>query len=305
METKQRKPQKPAAKKAPSKKAQPVRGKEQPKINADVVYLPPKPFARNRFVLHLVTVVALVIAVVMGLSVFFKVEDFSISGAEKYTPWEISQSCGVQPGDSLLLINRAKVSGKIKTALPYVKTVRVGIKLPGTVHIEIEELDVTYAAKDSDSAWWLISAGGTVVEQLQSGMEDRYTKVLGVQLQNPQIAKKAQAQEVSDTPTDAEGNPVPVTVTAADRLNTCLDILEFLEANGAIGQAASVDVNNLGDIQIWYQDKFQVKLGDNKNLGTKVSLMMATINSLLKDKPYERGVLNLTNPSDIYYDSFQ
>ena len=61
----------------------------------------------------------------------------------------------------------------------------------------------------------------------------------------------------------------------------------------------------MGDIQIWYSDKFQVKLGDHKNLGNKVYMMMASIHSLEQDRPYDRGVLNITDPNDIYFDSFE
>ena len=176
--------------------------------------------------------------------------------------------------------------------------------MPGTVHIVIEELDVTYAVKDGNGAWWLISAAGTVVEQAEND-QTHHTKVLGVQLNHPKPGQAAQALEPSGTQTDEDGNPIPVTVTAADRLSAAVDILEYLEKEGVIGEAASLDVNNMGDIQIWYGDKFQVKLGDSKDLGSKVYMMMATIRSLEQERPYERGVLNITNPSDIYYDSFE
>ena len=44
---------------------------EQPQFGADVVYLPPKPFSRNRLILQLATVAAVVIALVLCLSLFF------------------------------------------------------------------------------------------------------------------------------------------------------------------------------------------------------------------------------------------
>ena len=277
---------------------------EPPKVTPDVVYLAPKPFNRSRFLLRLLTVAAVVVALVLGMSVFFKVEEFSISGAEKYTAYEIFEASGIQKGDNLLLLNRTEAGGRITAALPYVKVARVGIELPGTVHIVIEELDVTYAVKDENGSWWLISAAGTVVEQAKDD-QTHHTKLLGVQLQNPQPGKNAQALEIAGTQTDPDGNPIPVTVTAADRLAAAVDILEYLEKEGVVGQAASVDVNNMGDIQIWYGDKFQVKLGDSKNLGSKIYMMMATIRSLEQERPYERGVLNITDPNDIYYDSFE
>lgn len=308
METKQKKTSRPAAQSAGRRQVNKPAAKkreEQPRVTPDVVYLAPKPFSRNRLVLRLCTVAAVVVALVLGMSVFFKVDSFRISGAQMYTPYEIEQACGVRKGDNLLLLNRVEAGGKIVAALPYIKTARVGIKLPGTVHIEVEELDVTYGMKDQNEQWWLVSSAGTVLEKMPQDSIRSYGKVLGIHLNNPQPGKKAVAQETGGTQTDENGNTVPVVITGADRLNTALDILEFLEENGVVGQVASVDVNNMGDIQIWYEDIFQVKLGDNKDLGTKISMMMATIRSLQQDKPYERGVLNIANPKDIYYDSFE
>lgn len=276
---------------------------EPPKATPDVVYLAPKPFNRSRFVLRLITVVAVVAALVLGMSVFFKVEEFSVSGIEKYSAYEISQASGIEEGENLLLLNRSQAGARIKATLPYVKTVRVGIELPGTVHIVIEELDVTYAIKDESSVWWLMSSEGVVVDKQSE--DSHHTKILGVQLKNPQPGMQGNAFETAEIQTDEEGNTIPVTITAADRLSAVVDILECLEKEGVVGEAASVDVHNMGDIQIWYGDKFQVKLGDSKNLVSKVYMMMASIRSIEQDRPYDCGVLNVADPNDIYFDSFE
>ena len=198
MDTKQKKrppTRKPAAKtpvkrKATAAKRQTVK-KEEPKISADVVYLPPKPFNRSRLALHLVTVIAVVLAVVLGLSVFFKVEVIEVSGTDKYTVQEVQEASGIKDGDHLLTFGRTKAAGKIISALPYIKTARIGIKLPNTVKIEIEEVDVTYALKSSDGSWWLMSAAGKVVEQVTDPENIRHTKILGVQLESPKVGQTA------------------------------------------------------------------------------------------------------------------
>ena len=78
METKQRKTTRTAGKRPAAtrertqpKKKTPRKPEQKPKISQDVVYLPPKPFSRHRMVLRLATVVAVVVAVVLGMSVFF------------------------------------------------------------------------------------------------------------------------------------------------------------------------------------------------------------------------------------------
>lgn len=270
----------------------------------DVVYLSPKPFNRNRLILHLATVAAVVIALVLGLSVFFKVDHIYVSGCEKYTAYEISEASGIRQGDNLLTFSKEKAAARIMEEFQYVKSVRIGLKLPDTVNIEIVEVEVTYAVKAQDGAWWLISANGVVMEQA-NGNEDNFTKILGVQLENPQVGKQASAYQESQTQVDDEGNTVPVTVTAAQRLDTAVDIAGFLETNRIIGDVATVDVNSLGDIQIWYRDnQFQVKLGGTDQLSYKIQCMKSAVEQISKEYPYETGIFDLSDPSRISYDTF-
>jgi len=60
-----------------------VHTKKEPEVK--IQYTPAKPFNRNRFLLHLATVIAVVLALVLGMSIFFKAKQVLVSGAEKYT----------------------------------------------------------------------------------------------------------------------------------------------------------------------------------------------------------------------------
>lgn len=289
----------------PAERRRPLQEAPKPhRSTPEVVYLPPKPFNRNRLVLRLVTVAAVVVALVLGMSVFFKVENIEVAGCGKYTPWDISQASGIQVGDNLLSFGQAKAAGRITTALPYVWKARIGIKLPDTVTIYVEEIEVTYAIKSADDSWWLISSGGKVIEKAAEGAQEGYTKILGVQLADPQISAQAVAKETGSTQTDPMGGTVPVSVTQAKRLKTALDVVTFLEANGIIGKAASVDVNDMGDIQLWYGQQYQVKLGDDSQLSYKISCLKSTVQTL---KDHDSGVLDIsftTRPDKVIYTPF-
>ena len=131
-----------------------------------VTYTQPLPFNLNKLLLQLASVIAVVLAVVIGLSVFFNVERVVIYGNEAYSAWTIQEASGIENGQSLLGIGRPRACGKIITALPYVKTARIGIKLPDTVNIYIEEFDVSYAVEAADANWWLITSNGKIAEQI-------------------------------------------------------------------------------------------------------------------------------------------
>lgn len=270
----------------------------------DVVYVQPAPFNKTRFILCLLIVGAVVLAVVFGMSIFFKVDadKIMVSGMEKYTAWQIREASGIKDGENLLSINEPRISSVIRESLPYVNKVRVGIKLPDTVKIEIEELDVVYSVEDVDGNWWLLRSDGQIVEKTNSADAEQFTKLLGVKLAEPAQGEQAKAyQQVQAT---EEGETEPVTVRASEQLSTALSIVQYLEDCGIIGDAESIDVSSLGDLQLWYGDRYQVTLGDSLELSRKIRSMKAAIDQM---SDYQSGILDVsftTWPNEVGYTPF-
>ena len=280
--------------------------KEAPRPLEDVVYMPPKPFMRNRLLLRLATVAAIVLALVLAMSVFFRVEHIQVSGMEQYTAWDISQASGIKQGDSLFSLGLPGAAARIKE-LNYVKDVRIGIRLPNMVIIDITEVRVTYAVRAQDNQWWLLDSSGRVIEKSAQEEPDNCTKILGVRLQNPKVGEQAVALEAAAPEVDENGNTIPVTVTEAHRLTVALNIADYLEANGIIGKAECIDVNDLGDIQFWYGQQYQAKLGDEQQLSYKVSLIKGAIDKLSQES-HNSGVLDASLTVDktgVRYTRFQ
>ena len=264
----------------------------------EVVYTPAKPFSRSRLLLQLATVLAVVLALTLGLSVFFKVKTVTVSGAEKYSAWAVKEASGIEEGDNLLSFGSIKACGRIIAALPYVESVRIGIKLPDTVNIEIKELDVVYSKRDSSGLWWLMTAEGKVIDQVDADTAASNTSVVGVKLDMPSVGTEAVAAEDSNKSTappaeDGETQAtVPVTVTAGDRLNTALEILQYLEENGIIGQITTINVEDIGNLRMSYNgDQYDIRLGDTNRLSYKIELMYQAIKSL---KEYDTGLLDVS-----------
>ena len=97
---------------------------------------------------------------------------------------------------------------------------------------------------------------------------------------------------------------MPVTVTGAQRLNAALQILQALEENDVVGDAASVDVTRTEDIVLWYGTRYQVNLGDNTRLPYKIACMNDVI---LQMSDYQSGILDISFtafPSQVVYTPF-
>ena len=256
-----------------------------------VIYTDPKPFNRSRLLIQLMSVAAVVMALILGMSVFFKVKTITISGAETYSAWAVREASGISEGDNLLTFSRAGAIAKIRAELSYVDKVRIGIKLPDTVNIYIEELDVVYAIKSQDGIWWLMTSDGRMVQQSDAASAEKYTKVLGVAVESPVVNGQAVAVESIPVETGETEETIPVTVTGAQRLAAALQILKALEANDIVGDAASVDVTSLNAIELWYGTRYQVNLGDTTNMEYKIACMN---DAILQLSDYQTGKLDIS-----------
>lgn len=273
--------------------AQRRRAESQPKVpTPEVVYTAPKVFSSSRFLLKLSTIVAMVIALTFGISIFFKVDVITVTGSEKYTPWTVVEASGIREGDNLLTFSKAAACGKIISSLPYVENVRIGIKLPDTVNIEIKEIDVVYAMKDGFDSWWLINSEGKVIGPGTSADAGEHTQILGVQLNSPVENQQAVAMDQPAAEPDPTGVTVPglqQQASGSQRLTVALSILQYLEANSSIGEIVSVNVSNINSIELWYGQQYQIKLGDSTQLGYKIECALRTIDGL---DDYQRGIVD-------------
>ena len=304
--TQQRQPRDPAAAKRSAQRRKSAKRAQQrdelakrQKNRPPVVDTDPKPFNLHRLLIQLVAVLAIALAVTMGLSVFFKVETVVVYGNEAYSAWAVQEAAGLEGGENLLSFGRTKACGKIKTNLPYVKSVRIGITLPDTVNIYIEEFDVSYAIQTNDETWWLITSGGKVVEQIDGGTAGKHTKILGVYLDAPEPGQPAKALEMIslseaetvDPQLAPENTELPVVTTGAGQLSAALQILTAMERNDIVGEVASVNVESLTNIVLWYGSRYQVNMGDTGEIEKKISYMKQAVAQLSE---YQIGVLDVS-----------
>ncbi len=229
----------------------------------------PRPFYRSRLLLQLLTVVAVAITFCMSISIFFKVETITVSGAELYSAWSVAEASGIQEGDNLLFFGRSSAAGRIKLALPFVKNARITIQLPGTVHIYVEEAHVVYSIKDQNGVWWLMTADGKLVQQISGAEAAEHTVVEGILLANPEVSGQAIAWE-----SDGEGQTA---ILNSDRLRAALVIMQQLERNEILGQVATIDVSELLQLKLQYGDRYTILLGDGNDMHEKIPIMKSAI----------------------------
>ena len=269
----------------------------------EVVYMPPAQFNRNGVLLHMITLVAVVLALTFVFSIFFKVKTVTVSGNVRYDAWTIREASGIKDGEGLLSFGGAKAAGKIRAELPYVKEVQIGIKLPDTVKIEIVESSVAYSIAAQDGTWWLISAEGKVLEQIDPEKANNTTKIEGITLAVPVGAQAKAYEEVGQ---NAFGDDVTVSVSGKDKLESLKQILQNLEMNGVMGTVTTVDVTQPTDLRMWFGEKYQILLGDGERIAYKIECMQAVFE---QEQFLEPGSIDVSftdeeHPKDVIFVPF-
>ena len=111
---------------------------------------------RFAFLYRLLCFVLICAAIVGALVLFFKVDTISVSGNDRYSRETILAASGVSEGDNLFLLNKYDAAARITEALPYVESVRLSRKLPGTLRIDIVECSTAIAGLSARRAsWWI------------------------------------------------------------------------------------------------------------------------------------------------------
>lgn len=283
------------------------RRRRQNRLNTPaVIYTQPASFNRDRLIVQLITVLAVVAAFMIGLSVFFKVKVITVSGAGVYSPYSIQEASGISEGDNLLTFSRARATSQILAKLPYVKSVRIGIKLPDTVNIEIKEDSIVYAIQDDTGIWWLMSAEGKVTEMANTVRASQYTQITGLTISDPVVGQTAVATEravqtdATDPSASSEETTLPTVapsnvVTGAQKMDVLLEILKALENNDIVGSVASIDITYLDDIILWYGTQYQVNLGDGADTTHSIDYRIACMyDAILQMAEYTTGILDVS-----------
>lgn len=255
----------------------------------EVIYTQPQPLGRKKLIIRSLTVAAVVAALFVGFSLFFRVEDIIVTGTRQYTAWTVVEASGVREGDALLTFSKGKACGRIVQSLPYVREVRIGIKLPGTVNIYVEEVAVVYSVQDETEGWWLMTGDGKLVERAGAATASRHTKIQGVNIVDPQIGQEAQV--FTEPESTEETEPSITVITDRERFQAALDIIGRLEANEVLGQVETVDVSDMSAICLMYADRYRVELGTTDQLARKVDMMAQAIKQM---GSHQSGILDVS-----------
>ena len=112
--------------------------------------------------LFLVVVTA---GIVLSLTVLFHVDEIMVTGESRYTQEEIVQVSQLKTGENLFMNDTRGAAERIQSSLPYVGSVRISRKLPGTLVIQVDDVMVAGAVQ-YNNGYLVVGANGKALEQV-------------------------------------------------------------------------------------------------------------------------------------------
>ena len=231
--------------------------------------------ARGRFgpLLRLLSVLLTAIVIVAALTLFFKVENISVSGNSRYTVEEIIAVSGVQQGDNLILMDKYALAQRLYTQLPYITNVRINRAFPDGLIVEITETHATLAI-ESGGAWWLVSEDGKIVDTTDTEGAKGYLLLRGMSAQEVEIG--------------AQLTLAPDETMSAQRLK---ELVAALKEREMLGKTQSIDATDSAILILKYDGRFDVELYYDADFDFKLDCLRAAVAEL---EPNETGVIRMT-----------
>ncbi len=224
----------------------------------------------------LLVVLLICVITVLSLTVFFNISNIRVNGNSHYTTQKIVEVSGLREGQNLFRLNKFKIIDKLKAQLPYLDTVEIDRKLPVSIEINVTE----------SQDFMCVSSGSGIC------VVDKNLKILN----RVAIAPEGLATVYGITPTQ---NEIGSVLLCEDDKQQTLSMLSaaLFESFGAEG-ITSIDLTEVYDIKVRYQDRVDISFGTLENISEKVRLVAHVLS---ENSDSEHATIDVSSGKLAYY----
>jgi cell division protein FtsQ len=227
---------------------------------------------RILLIFYIVTFIAVIsAAVVLSLTVLFKIDTIQVSGKSRYTAEEIVKACGIQKGENLFLADVKDAASSIERTLPYIGSAKVTRGLPAKINIDVQEETVS-GVIEHQGKYVVVSAGGKVLE-LADKVPENCPSVKGLELTKAEVGKSIVYKDTS-------------------REQMFKELLTAIKDN-KLEKITAIDLSVPSKILVVYDKRVTMNLGLPSDFEYKIRFAKSILDEG-KIKDSEKGTLNLS-----------
>ncbi len=217
------------------------------------------------FIFFIITL--LCVGAVLSLTVFFNIENITISGSNIYTAQEILEASELSKKNNLFATSRAKVETNIKGKLPFIESISFKRELPHTLKVTVKD-EVEFACYKVEEDYYKVSSSGWVLEKVYEKPDDL------IMIAADKVKCKVGSEIVFED----------------EKQNTLIfNIMDSLKAENI--KVSEVDVSDILNIKLSVENRFDVHLGTSNNTNEKIKHLSGMLKELSEDK---KGKIDLS-----------
>lgn len=224
----------------------------------------------------LLVVLFICVVTVLSLTVFFNISKINVNGNSYYTAQKIIDASGLKVGQNLFRLNKFKIIESLKQQLPYLDTVEIDRKLPVSININVTE----------SQSFMCVSSGSGIC------IVDKNLKILN----RVAIAPEGLATVYGISPTQNEVGSYLVCEDGKEETLTALSAALY-DSFGA-GNVTSIDLTQVYDIKVRYQDRVDIKFGTLEGISEKVRLVAHVLS---ENSDSEHAEIDVSSGKLAYY----
>ncbi len=231
-------------------------------------------------VLRVIILILVFTLAFIAVETFFKISDIQVTGNGNYAAEFIIDVAGVEPGDSLVILNKGKMKKNILNACSFVETVNIKRKFPDTLLIELEESQLL-AYLEADEGYCVINRKCRIVEV--SEVEPAgYIKISGIKALKPEMGKQLKIDGDA-----SEG-----------RYDYLCELLNLMPQNEVYTKVTEINAENIASYSFDYEGRLEVVFGKNENLEKKFKLFLSILDDL---NAADKGTINLSQKGEGHF----
>lgn len=209
-----------------------------------------------------VSFVIICVALILGLSVFFRVANIEVEGNSIYSAEEIIEASGIEKGDNLFFINKFTAVSRINSKLPYIEKAVINRSLPNRLVIEVTESSAI-AYVTAEDGYWTIDRSCKLLAGINPDETANLIRVEGITPIAPAVGDIIEAGEAEKP-----------------KVTYLSEILRQIYALGMAKDVTSIDVSDVSNPEFQYLGRFRVRLGSNTDVEYKFQVLLSAVSKL-------------------------
>lgn len=208
----------------------------------------------------LIFIISALVLFILSRTVLFRINEFVITGNEKYSAAQILSAGNLSTGKNMYNINTDKVERKIMETLIYIENISVKRKLPDKMIITVEEAEPFACCRYEGSRYAVVSRSRRYLETEQASPRAELMQIYGLDLTGVSLGKQLESKD-------------------PNKISIVTDLLDAIEKN-CPGKISYIDITDRTDIMLGYEGRIDVEFGSSLDYEYKLRYIKAIADEL-------------------------